>query len=203
MLQAIETRKPISNGQFVCLPVRMAVEEILHVGARRGIGLAQHFDAVRPVHFLRQVADLLASRDGAVGPEHVFGDAELVVAEAGIPGEQQRLMLHDDVHRVRHFAAVLPAVEAAGHGDCVGNIEAHHLVPERELLGHVLVHVAAGVVVEEPPVDVTVGVEIARRRSAQKCRSSRWFRASCRDRRDASTVACRAACCDTCWRGWR
>src|ERR1700679_2514476 len=43
------------------------VEKVLHMGAGRGIGLAQHFDAVRPIHFLRQVADLLAFRDGAVG----------------------------------------------------------------------------------------------------------------------------------------
>ena len=30
-------------------------------------------------------------------------------------------MFHDDVHRIRHFAAVFPAVDAAGHGDGKGN----------------------------------------------------------------------------------
>ena len=34
-------------------------------------------------------------RDGAVVAEHVFGDAQLVVAEAGVPGVQDFLfMLH-------------------------------------------------------------------------------------------------------------
>ena len=35
-----------------------------------------------------------------------------------------------------------------------------HLVPEGDLVAHVLVDVAAGVVPEEAPVDVAVGVEI-------------------------------------------
>ncbi len=122
---------------------------------------AHHLIAIGPVHLLRVVADLLAFGDGAVGAQHVFGDAQLIVAEAGIPGEQDLLgMLHGDVHGVGHFAAVLPQVDAAGHGHGARNLQVQHLVPEGKLVAHVLVHVAAGVVPEEAPVDVAVGVEV-------------------------------------------
>ena len=65
------------------------LEKILHMGARRRWASGPAFRAVGPIHSLRQVADLLAPRDGAIRAEHVFGDAGMVVAEAGIPGEQQ------------------------------------------------------------------------------------------------------------------
>src|SRR5271165_5244272 len=63
------------------LSVSDAVEEVLHMRARRGVGLAEHFDAVGPIHFLRQVTDLLASGDGAVCAQNVLSDAELVITE--------------------------------------------------------------------------------------------------------------------------
>ena len=87
-------------------------------------------------------------------------DAQLIVAEAGIPSEQHLFgMFQRDVHGVGHFAAVLPQVDAAGHGDALRNLQAHHLVPEGQLVAHVLVDVAAGIVPEKAPVDVAVGVE--------------------------------------------
>src|ERR1039458_3120770 len=124
------------------------------------------FFAVSPVDLLGVILDALRSvRDGAVIAQDVFGDAELIVAEAGIPGVEQLLfMLHGDVHGVGYFAAVLPEVDAAGHGHGAGNLEIQNLVPERKLVAHVLVDVATGVVPEEAPVDVAVGVEIVRSR---------------------------------------
>src|SRR2546426_8185558 len=44
--------------------------------------------------------------------------AELAVPESRIPGEQNLFgLLHGDVHRVRHLAAVLPQIDAAHHVD--------------------------------------------------------------------------------------
>src|ERR1019366_9319597 len=123
-----------------------------------------HFVAVFPIDLLGVILDgLRGVRDGAVVAQDVFGDAKLIVAEAGVPGvEQLLLMLHADVHGVGDFAAVLPEVDAAGHGHGAGNLEIQNLVPEGKLVAHALVDVAAGVVPEEAPVDVAVGVEIDR-----------------------------------------
>src|SRR6185312_9745570 len=64
--------------------------------------------------------------------------------------------------------AVFPEIDAAGHGGRGGNAEVQDLAPESELVAHVLVNVAAGVVPEEAPVDEAVGIEVARRRSAEE-----------------------------------
>src|ERR1035437_2836783 len=140
------------------------IDEVLHV--RLGIAArdAGHFIAVFAVDLLGVILEgLRGVGDGAVIAEDVFGDAELIVAEAGVPGVEQLLfMLHADVHGIGHFAAVLPEVDAADHGDGAGNLEIQYLVPDGKLVAHVLVDVAAGVVPEEAPVDVAVGVEIDR-----------------------------------------
>src|ERR1017187_10299374 len=140
------------------------IEEVLHV--RFGIAArdAGHLVTILAVDLLRVILEgLRGVRDGAVIAQHVFGDAELIVAEAGVPGVEQFLfMLHGDVHRVGDFAAVLPEVDAAHHGDGAGNLEIQDLVPDGKLMAHVLVDVAAGVVPEQAPVDVAVGVEIHR-----------------------------------------
>src|ERR1017187_4515444 len=140
------------------------VEEVLHVRLWVAAGDAGHFVAVFAVDLLGIILDgLRGVRDGAVIAQDVFGDAELIVAEAGVPGVEQLLfMLHADVHGVGDFAPVLPEVDAAGHGHDAGNLEIQNLVPKRKLVAHVLVDVAAGGVPEEAPVDVAVGVEIDR-----------------------------------------
>src|SRR6185312_12083909 len=84
-----------------------AIEKILHVGERRGDGAAKLLGGLREIDFLRDVADLRALHDRAVVAEHVFGDAELVVAEARVPTDEDLFgLLERDVHRVRNFAAV-------------------------------------------------------------------------------------------------
>src|ERR1035438_2555550 len=140
------------------------IEEVLHVRLGVAAGDAGHLVAVFAIDLLGVILDgLRGVRDGAVVAQDVFGDAELIVAEAGVPGVEQLLfMLHGDAHGVRDFAAVLPEVDAAGHGHGAGNLEIQNLVPEGKLMAHVLVDVAAGVVPEEAPVDVAVGVEIDR-----------------------------------------
>src|SRR5664280_992144 len=146
------------------------VAKVLHVGLGIAACDAGHLIAVFSIDLLGAILDgLRGVRDGAVIAQRVFGDAQLVVAETGVPGVEQFLfMLHADVHGVGHFAAILPKVDAAHHGDGAGNLEIHHLVPEGKLVAHVLVHVAAGVVPEEAPVDVAVGVEIHRSGVAQE-----------------------------------
>src|ERR1017187_515980 len=146
------------------------VAKVLHVGLGIAACDAGHLIAVFSIDLLGVILDgLRGVRDGAVIAQRVFGDAQLVIAEAGVPGVKQFFfMLHADVHGVGHFAAILPKVDAAHHGDGAGNLEIHHLVPEGKLVAHVLVHVAAGVVPEEAPVDVAVGVEIHRSGVAQE-----------------------------------
>jgi len=57
-------------------------------------------------------------------PRHL----QLVVAETGIPGEQNLLgVFHGDIHGVGHFAAVFPQVDAAGHGDRFRNLQSRAL----------------------------------------------------------------------------
>src|SRR5262249_943097 len=63
------------EGAIGLLAVADAIEEILHVGVGTGFGIAQDFYAVGPIHFLRDVADLLAFRNGAIRSEDVFGAA--------------------------------------------------------------------------------------------------------------------------------
>src|ERR1019366_6257121 len=71
----------------------------------------------------KRAVGLRAAADGAVIAQRVFGDAQLVIAEAGVPGVKQFLfMLHADVHGVGHFAVILPKVDAAHHGDGAGNL---------------------------------------------------------------------------------
>src|ERR1022692_1098374 len=77
-------------------------------------------------------------------------------------------MFQRDVHGVRHFAPVLPQIHAAHHVRRVRDLQSHRLVPEGQLMAHILVDVAARIIPEEAPVDVAVGVEIARRRLAQE-----------------------------------
>src|ERR1035438_7669434 len=103
------------------------VEEILHMGLGIGAGDAGHFVAVGPVLLLGGVADSLRrTRDGAGGAHHVLGDAEAFVAESAIPGEEEFLfVLHGDGHGVGHFAAVLPKIDAAVHGDGARNAQSH------------------------------------------------------------------------------
>ena len=145
------------------------VEEILHVCFGIAPGQARHFVAVGPGLFFRRVADALYGvGDGAVVAQRLFSDTEPFVAEARIPGEEHLVVLHGDVHGVGHFAAVLPQVEAAGHGDRLGNSQAHRLVPEGNLVAHVLVHVAARIVPEEAPVGKPVGVKRPLRRLAEE-----------------------------------
>src|SRR5579883_1541118 len=141
--------------------VAHAIEEVLHVAAalvRRGAG---HFIPVPPVHLLRGIADALRRvADGAVIAQRFLAHPELVVAEAGGPVEQHLLfMLQRHVHRVRHFAAVLPQVQAACHRRRFRNAQPQQLVPECELVAHVLVDIAPRIVPEEAPVDVAVRVE--------------------------------------------
>src|SRR5450759_1650626 len=140
------------------------IEEVLHVRLGSAARDAGHLITVSSVDLLGVILDgVRGVRDGAVLAEDVFGDAELIVAEAGIPGvEQFLLMLHADVHGIGDFAAILPKVDAADHGDGAGNLEIQDLVPDGKLVAHVFVDVAAGVVPEEAPVDVAVGVEIDR-----------------------------------------
>ena len=126
--------------------------------------VADHFVAVFAVHFLRQIFDAAAPLEmvpsvpstSSVTPSWLLPKPESQVEEDLLG------MLHGDVHGVGNFAAVLPEVDAAGHGDGPGNLEVHHLVPEGELVAHVLVDVAAGIIPEEAPVDVAVGIELVR-----------------------------------------
>src|SRR5207245_2017267 len=107
--------------------------------------------------------------DGAIGAQNVFRDPEQHVAEAGVPGEQQFFgMLHIDAHGVGDFAAVLPQINSAHGGYGRRYSQVQHLVPDGQLVAHVFVEVAAGIVPEEPPVDVTVGIEVVRRRLSQE-----------------------------------
>src|ERR1035437_6613870 len=140
------------------------IDEVLHVRLGVAAGDAGHVIAVSPVDLLGVILDgRWGVGDGAVIAQDVFGDLELIVAEAGVPGVEQFLfVLHADVHGVGDFAAVLPEVDAADHGDGAGNLEIQDLVPEGKLVAHVLVNVAAGVVPEETPVDVAIGVELDR-----------------------------------------
>ena len=71
------------------------------------------------------------------------------------------------VHGIGDFAAVLPQINAAYHVGRVGDLQAHHFVPEGKLVAQVFVNVAAGIIPEEAPVDVAVGVERPLRRLAQ------------------------------------
>src|SRR3982074_3218857 len=49
----------------------------------RSAGLDAEVGRSGGVKFVREIGGLLAGWDGAIGSEHVFGGAELVVAEAG------------------------------------------------------------------------------------------------------------------------
>src|SRR5262249_19943047 len=104
-----------------------AVEEILHVRVRTGPSSSDHFVAFGAVDLLREVADLLSFGNRAIRAENIFGAAELVVAESRIPSEQDLFrMLHGHVHGVRHFAAILPQINAADHVHGFGNLQLHY-----------------------------------------------------------------------------
>ena len=90
-----------------------AVEEVLHV--RRAVErsrLADDLGSVRPIDLLRRIANLLASGDGAVGSEHIFGHCRARYCRTRIPRDKHFFRLHHrDIHRVRNFAAILPEIE--------------------------------------------------------------------------------------------
>ncbi len=146
-----------------------AFEKIGHVRARRRFGLSHHLRAIPAVYLLRQVTNLLCPGNGAVRSEHVLGAAELIVAEARIPAKQNLLgMFHRDIHGVGHFTAVLPKKYSASHCHRRGNLKAQHLVPECELVAHILVDITARIIPVETPVGVPVRVELALWRFAEK-----------------------------------
>ena len=140
------------------------------MGLGIGAGEAGHFIAAGAILLLGRVADgLRGARDGAGGAQDVFGDAEAFVAETAIPGVEEFLfMLHGDVHGVGNFAAVLPEIDAAGHGDGPGDAQVHGFVPEGELMAHVFEDAATGIIPEIAPVDEAVGIERMVRRFAQE-----------------------------------
>src|ERR1035437_9613234 len=139
----LEGLRGVGDGAVIAAD---GIDEALQV--RLGIGARDtgNVIAVFAVDLLGVILEgLRGVGDGAVIAEDVFGDAELIVAEAGVPGVEQLLfMLHADVHGIGHFAAVLPEVDAADHGDGAGNLEIQYLVPDGKLVAHVLVDVAAG-----------------------------------------------------------
>ena len=91
--QSPSRRRPKPDSQsrtdsWFLSPIRMAIEKILHMRSRRSRRLSQHFHAIRPRHFLRQIANLLSVHNGAIGSENVFRHAGMVAAKARIPGEE-------------------------------------------------------------------------------------------------------------------
>ena len=112
-------------------------------------------------------------------PKDIFGDAgSTLIAESGRPGEENLFGVdHGHVHRVGYFASVFPAEKASGHGDGFGDREIERLVPEGKLVAHVFEDVAAGIVPEEAPVEIAVGVEGALKASPRTT-SKRYFPAS-------------------------
>ena len=128
-----------------------AIEKILHVRTRRGRRLAQHSpprpdgspsaannESAGPAKSSRRCPARLPSIPGWLLPKP---ESQVNSISSG--------MLHRHAHRVGHFAAVLPQINAAGHAHRLRNLQTHHLVPERNLLAHVLMHVAAGIIPEE------------------------------------------------------
>ena len=129
---------------------------------REVTGSADDFGARGAIHFLRQIADLLVAQDAAVRAQNIFRNAGLVVAEAGRPGNEKVLgLIERDGHGIGNFAAVAPEISSAGHRNRARNFEVERFVPEGQLLRHVLVDAAAGIVGEHAPVDEAVRVERA------------------------------------------
>src|ERR1044071_1726730 len=100
------------------------VQEVLHVSLRRLGGAPDDLAQIRAIHFLRRVAYLRGSGNGAVGSEHVLADTQLVVAEAGEPGDQRAFgLLQGDVHGVGDLASVVPEIDSAFRGGRTGNVQ--------------------------------------------------------------------------------
>ena len=140
------------------------IQEILHVRVGRGARGSQHFRAIRAVHLLRQIADLLALGNGAVGrparlrvlPSWLLPKPESHENRISSLCSSVTFMV-SGTSRPSFHRYTPPAMLAV-----CGILQPHHLVPEGQLVAHVFVHVAARIIPEEAPVDIAVGVEIAR-----------------------------------------
>src|SRR5271157_2770858 len=84
----------------------------------------------------------------------------MLVAESGLPGHYDVVgEIQGHGNRVRHFAAIFFRKYPAGHvsGGWQGQVEGAH--DPRDLMNHILGHVAAGEFPEEAPVEQAIRIE--------------------------------------------